>query len=88
MALALALQQPPALVLLDLHLPDLPGEQVLARLKAEPLLRDIPVVVLSADALPATIARLKAAGATDYLTKPLDVPRLLARLDHTAHDRR
>lgn len=86
--LALARQQPPALVLLDLHLPDLPGEQVLARLQAEPALRQIPVVVLSADALPATIARLKAAGATDYLTKPLDVPGLLARLDHTAHDRR
>lgn len=74
-------QSCPDLLLLDLHLPDMPGETVLQNLKDDPTLRDLPFAILSADALPATIERLRAAGATDYLTKPLDMPRLFALLD-------
>lgn len=76
-----ASEQQPDLILLDLHLPDLSGEAVLAKLLADPVLRDIPVAILSADVLPATIERMRVAGASDYLTKPLDVVRFFALLD-------
>lgn len=71
----------PDLILLDLHLPDMPGEAVLKALHDDPRLRDIPFAILSADALPATAERLRASGAADYLTKPLELPRLFALLD-------
>jgi PAS domain S-box-containing protein len=71
--LELARQHSPDLVLLDLHLPDMPGWQVLAQLKADQLTRDIPVVVISADATSPQIKRLLSAGARAYLTKPLDI---------------
>jgi PAS domain S-box-containing protein len=77
LGLELARKHRPDLVLLDLHLPDLPGEELLERLKADPVTAGIPVVVVSADATPGQIKRLRAAGAADYLTKPLDVQRLL-----------
>jgi CheY-like chemotaxis protein len=68
-------------VLLDLNLPDIPGREVLQRLKGEPGLDEIPVVILSADASPGQIRRLLDHGAADYLTKPLDVRRFLDVLD-------
>jgi CheY-like chemotaxis protein len=80
-ALDLARQQPPDLVLLDLHLPDMPGEEVLRRLWADPRTRPIQVAVLSADATFHQQQRLLAAGAVAYLTKPLDLAVLLALLD-------
>ena len=76
--------QPPDLLLLDLHLPGMGGEALLANLRADPVLQKLPIVIISADALPDTIERLRAAGANDYLTKPLAVPRLLALLDQYA----
>lgn len=74
----------PHLVLLDLHLPGLGGEAVLSALRADTQLAATPVVVVSADALPETVARVRAAGATDYLTKPLEVARFLSLLDRVA----
>jgi signal transduction histidine kinase len=71
--LDIARQQMPELILLDLQLPDMSGEEVLNQIRLCPILRQIPVVVLSADVMPATIERLHRAGADDYLTKPLDV---------------
>jgi PAS domain S-box-containing protein len=71
----------PGLILLDLHLPDLTGEEVLRRLWEDPVLRAIPVAVLSADATPAQSRRLLASGAKAYLTKPLDVAQVLALID-------
>jgi signal transduction histidine kinase/ActR/RegA family two-component response regulator len=79
--LELAFQRTPDLVLLDLHLPDLGGEQVLTRLRADPRTADVPVVVLSADATKSMRAPLLAAGARAYLTKPIEVPQLLALAD-------
>jgi CheY-like chemotaxis protein len=73
LGLELAARHRPDLILLDVHLPDINGADVLARLKARPRTRDIPVVVLSADATQSQINRLTSLGATDYLTKPLDV---------------
>lgn len=79
--LDLARQHRPDLILLDLHLPDIHGAEVLGRLQADPSTRDIPVVVISADATPGQIRRLRAAGAHDYLTKPVDVAKLFRLLD-------
>ena len=60
-----------------MHLPDLPGWEVLARLRAEELTRTTPVVVISADATERQIERMTIAGASAYLTKPVDVHRFL-----------
>ena len=76
-ALDLARNDPPDLVLLDLHLPDLPGEEVLRMLRRDPRTEAVPVVVVSADATPGQAERLRGQGAQEYLTKPLDVRRLL-----------
>ena len=79
--LDLARKHSPDLVLLDLHLPDIPGWQVLAELKADPATAHIPVVVISADATPPQVKRLLKGGAHHYLTKPLDVVEFFAVLD-------
>ncbi len=71
----------PQLILLDLNLPDINGDEVLARLKADQHMRAIRVVVLSADAMPARQESLIAGGADGYLTKPIDVGELLAFVD-------
>ena len=60
----------------NLHLPDIDGSEVLARLRADPALRDIPTYVLTADAMPGRREELLAAGASGYLTKPIDVRAL------------
>jgi CheY-like chemotaxis protein len=77
----LAREHEPDLVLLDLHLPDLQGDEVLRRLRADERTARIPVVMISADATPRTIDRLRAQGADAYLTKPLDVDEFLSTLD-------
>src|SRR6185312_12382192 len=79
--IAMAITERPDLVLLDLHLPDLSGEDVLHRLWADPRTRSLPVAVLSADALSAQRQRLLASGAVAYLTKPIDVQQLLRLID-------
>jgi len=80
-ALALARAETPDLLLLDMHLGDSTALELKARLDELPALRTVPWVVLSADAMPATIAAAKAAGCADYLTKPLEVTRFLRCLD-------
>ena len=79
--LALARRQTPDLILLDLHLPDMGGDEVMRRLRLEARTRDVPVVVLSADATPAQITRLKQLGVREYLTKPFRIRELLAAID-------
>src|SRR5450755_59902 len=74
----------PDIILLDLHLPDLHGEEVLNELKAEPATAAIPVVVLSADASRGVIHRLLAGGAFAYLTKPIELAELGELLDTCA----
>jgi signal transduction histidine kinase len=79
--LELARQHRPDLILLDLHMADMSGADVLGQLRADAATRDIPVVIISADATPGQVDRLLAAGARAYLTKPLDVATLLALVD-------
>jgi signal transduction histidine kinase/DNA-binding NarL/FixJ family response regulator len=75
--LAMARDLGPDLILLDLHLPDMSGEQVLSALLADPDTASTPVIIVSADASPVQAKRLQAAGAVGYLTKPFDVDQLL-----------
>lgn len=75
--LEVAQATPPDLVLLDLHLPDMGGEDVLAALQAAAATRSVPTVILSADADPERLAALGGAGAAGCLTKPLDVRAFL-----------
>jgi two-component system sensor histidine kinase/response regulator len=79
--LELAQAHHPEAIILDLHLPDLHGSEVLARLRANAETRDIPVIVLSADATPGQVGRLLAQGAHAYLAKPLDVSGFLTLID-------
>jgi signal transduction histidine kinase/CheY-like chemotaxis protein len=83
LGLALAREHRPDLILLDLHLPDVAGEDVLRALKRDPVLARTQVIVLSADATPGQVRRLVAAGARAYLTKPLDVRELLTHVEAT-----
>jgi CheY-like chemotaxis protein len=77
LGLELARKHHPDLIVLDLHLPDMDGIEVLKRVKAEPPTREIPVVVLTADASKGQSQRVRRLGAADYLTKPLDVTAFL-----------
>jgi PAS domain S-box-containing protein len=78
--LALARQLRPSLILLDINLPDIDGYEVLARLRADAATASIPVVALSANAMPADIERGQRAGFLRYLTKPLRIEDLNALL--------
>ena len=73
-----AIDDQPALILLDNRLPDDSGEQVLRRLAATPAAAAIPVVILSGDSNPATVSELRAAGAADFLGKPFEAHELVA----------
>ncbi len=79
--LDLARQHHPDLILLDLNMPGLSGSEVLKRLRQFDETKEIPVVIISADATPQQIERLLSAGARDYLTKPIDVLHFLNVLD-------
>jgi signal transduction histidine kinase len=77
----LAEDQRPDVLLLDLNLPDISGEEVMRRLRARTQTGDVPVIVLSADSTSRNINRLLEAGADAYLTKPVNVPQFLDVLD-------
>jgi signal transduction histidine kinase/CheY-like chemotaxis protein len=79
--LALARDLKPDVILTDINLPGLSGFELKARLDADPLTRGIPVLALTASALPGDVRRGKAAGFRDYLTKPLDIAALAAALN-------
>ncbi len=81
LGLDLAREHRPDLVLLDLHLPDISGEDVLHGLRQEPALQNTPVIIISADATRGRIERLQSMGVLDYLPKPLDIKRFLQLLD-------
>ncbi|NLS79054.1 MAG: response regulator [Chloroflexi bacterium] len=71
-------EQRPALVFLDIMMPDVDGLQVLRRIRRDPALAELPVVVISARAQEADRDAALAAGATDYMTKPYSRDQVLA----------
>jgi CheY-like chemotaxis protein len=79
--LEMALEDPPDLVLLDLHLPGMSGRDVLRQLRSEPELKDVPVIIVSADAFLNQRELLLSEGAFRYVTKPIDVPELIRAVD-------
>lgn len=79
--LELARSLRPDLILLDLRLPGMSGEEVLASLRGDPATSELRVVVISAEARPGETSRLIEAGAERYLVKPVDVEELLEVLD-------
>ncbi|MBY0397875.1 MAG: response regulator, partial [Thermoleophilia bacterium] len=81
LGLELAREHRPDLILLDMHLPDLDGTEVMGRLQSDELTRNIAVVILSADATPAQRERLLARGAAAYVSKPIDVGEFLELID-------
>ena len=82
---ACARAERPDLILLDLHLPDINGDEVLRQLRAEPPTHGIPVLMLSADATPRQMARLRGLGVRDYLTKPFQIAALIRAVDEALH---
>lgn len=77
----LAHDQQPGLIFLDLHLPDMSGQTVLAHLKSDDRTRSTPIFILTADATDKSKGELLEQGATKYLTKPIDIERFLSILD-------
>jgi len=79
--LEMARKNQPDLILLDLHLPDLSGYEVLVLLKEHPATQHIPVVVVSADVLSQSTEQLSAAGASACIAKPLNIGKFLSLVD-------
>lgn len=79
-ALAMAAAQAPALILMDMSLPVIDGWEATRRLKADPATASTPVIGLTAHAMEGDRDRCLAAGCDDYDTKPVDLPRLLAKI--------
>lgn len=82
LAIQVAQFDPPDLILLDIRMPDIDGYEVCRRLKANEKTQDIPVIFLSA--LDDPIDKVKAfeAGGADYVSKPFQIPEVLARVRH------
>jgi hypothetical protein len=73
-------EQRPDLILMDMDLPMMTGSELLAQVRSDPLLRDIPCVAVSANAMPADIEAALANGFADYVTKPFTLERLAGLL--------
>jgi signal transduction histidine kinase/ActR/RegA family two-component response regulator len=83
LGLSLARAHRPDIILMDLNLPGMSGQEVLAQLQREPATRDIPVIALTANAMARDIERGMAAGFFRYLTKPIDIDKFNEAIDVT-----
>ena len=77
---AMATSEQPDLILMDLTLPDIDGEEATRRIKADPATNRIPVIALTANAMAGDREKAIAAGCDDFDTKPVDMPRLLEKI--------
>jgi CheY-like chemotaxis protein len=80
-ALNVVREKKPDIILLDLNLPDMDGDQVLRDIKADPSLAGTPVIMVSADAMGERIQELLSLGADGYLTKPYKLQEFFAVID-------
>jgi len=78
---AMARKEPPALILMDMSLPGLDGWEATRQLKAMPETRSIPVIALTAHAMAGDREKATAAGCDDFDTKPVELPRLLEKIE-------
>jgi CheY-like chemotaxis protein len=78
---AMATSEQPDLILMDVTLPDIDGEEATRRIKADPATKHIPIVALTAHAMTGDRERTMAAGCDDFDTKPVDWPRLLGKIN-------
>ena len=79
--IAMATSEQPDLILMDLTLPDIRGEEATQRIKADPTTKRIPVIALTANAMAGDREKAIAAGCDDFDTKPVDKPRLLEKIE-------
>jgi CheY-like chemotaxis protein len=76
----LAREQMPDLILMDMNLPEVDGWEATRRIKADTSTRHVPVIALTAHAMPGDAEKAIAAGCDDYDTKPVEMPRLMAKM--------
>ena len=81
LGIELAMARRPKLILLDINMPGMDGYQVLHTFKNDADLKSTPIVALTAHAMTRDIERGMNPGFTDYLTKPLDIPRFYTVVD-------
>jgi CheY-like chemotaxis protein len=79
--LAAAASERPDLILMDMSLPVVDGWEATRRLKASKETQSIPVIALTAHAMPADLEKALQAGCEDYDTKPVELPRLLGKIE-------
>lgn len=79
--LAMARAERPDLILMDMSLPILDGWEATRAIKADPSIRGVPVIALTAHAMAGDQERCVAAGCDDYDTKPVELPRLLGKIE-------
>ena len=78
---AMAVTERPDLILMDLTLPDMNGEEATRRIKADPTTKRIPIIALTANAMTGDREKAIAAGCDDFDTKPVELPRLLGKIE-------
>ena len=78
---AMAREKSPDLILMDMSLPVVDGWEATRRLKAEPGTRGIPVIALTAHAMAGDEEKARSAGCDDFDTKPVELPRLLTKIE-------
>ena len=78
--IAMAASEQPDLILMDITLPDMSGEEATRRIKADAAIKHIPVIALTANAMAGDREKALAAGCDDFDTKPVDLPRLIGKI--------